>query len=118
MTVPWSFTFQQEMVRPQGSAPHQHHHDHSLSDHLGHKHTPDAAPAGPLLLHSLRALAAAGRTQREEEGTEETEAQGPQICCLTGRKAGEAGGAALGLEMSLGLSEQWPGKSPKRLGMT
>ena len=44
--------------------------------------------------------------QREkEEKKEETEAQGPQICCLTGRKAGEARGAALGLEMSLGLSE-------------
>ena len=39
----------------------------------------------------------AGRMQREEEEKkEETEAEGPWICCLTGRKAGEARGAALG----------------------
>lgn len=39
-----------------GQTPHHHHHDHSLSDHLGHKHTPDAVPAGPLLLHTLSEL--------------------------------------------------------------
>lgn len=34
--------------------------------------------------------------EEEKEKKEETEAEGPWICCLTGRKAGEARGAALG----------------------
>lgn len=54
--------------------------------------------------------------QREEE--EEPEAEGSLVCWLPGRRASEARRAALGLEMSLGLSEQCPGKSPKSLGKT
>ena len=44
------------------------------------------------------------KMQREGEEKEEPEAEGPWVCWPPGRKASDASGTALELEMSLGLS--------------
>lgn len=87
MTVPRLHVPAGDECGPGQSHPHQHHHDHSLWTIWDTAHTPGAGSCWPA--PPLKALAAAGRRRGRQR---RQSSQSHRSCCLTGRKAGEAGG--------------------------